>query len=329
MKITTFEVSTSLGIQRRVGLIDGPRVVDVTAAVALLHERDRSPEAAERLARAETPADLKMLLAEGPRTLDLVREATSAALAAKATATTTGCQILYRLDNVRLLAPIPNPAGIACFIVWESHITDSAAKGFTVAFPKEGSKIRGYYKATPDTVAGPSDPIVWPRYTEALDIECEFAAIVGRKIKDASPEEAAAAIAGYCIFNDVSARDVQKEEMTLGLGPTKGKDMDGGNVFGPYLTTADEVPDIFALTMSVHVNGEKWSSCSTSKMKWGFPDLLSYLSLGQTIYPGQILTSGCYPGGSGLDLGRKINVGDEVELRISGLGSLRNRIEKP
>jgi 2-keto-4-pentenoate hydratase/2-oxohepta-3-ene-1,7-dioic acid hydratase in catechol pathway len=90
--------------------------------------------------------------------------------------------------------------------------------------------------------------------------------------------------------------------------------------------TPDEIGDVADLRMSLHVNGEEWSSYSTRHMTWGFPDLVSYLSRGQTLRPGHILTSGSYPGGSALDLNRQLHAGDTIELRISRIGSLINRI---
>ncbi len=329
MKLVTFEVSTPGGPYRRVGAMDESGIVDVTAAVALYYQRCRPSAIADRMAHAEAPPDLAQILEGGPEVLALATEAAVAARKTGVRRTDGGRQVWFDTADVRLLAPVPRPPGIACFTVWETHIADSSAKGFMVAFPREGSDIRGYYKGNPDSVIGPDASIPWPAYSTDLDVECEMAALVGRELKDANPEEAADAIAGYCIFNDVSARGIQKEEMALGLGPTKGKDMDGGNVLGPFLVTADELPDLGNLTMSLHVNGEEWSRYSTSQMKWSFPELLSYLSRGQTIRPGHVLTSGCYPGGSALDLGRRIAPGDVVELRITGLGALRNRIGYP
>ena len=118
-----------------------------------------------------------------------------------------------------------------------------------------------------------------------------MAAIVGIGGKDLTVEKAERAIAGYCIFNDVSVRDIQKREIEIGLGPTKGKDQDAGNILGPWLVTADEVGDPRGLRMSLHVNDEEWSAYNTDKMEWRFAELLAYLSRGQTVLPGQVVTS--------------------------------------
>lgn len=114
--------------------------------------------------------------------------------------------------------------------------------------------------------------------------------------------------------------------MACGLGPTKGKDPDGSNVIGPWIVTPEEVGDPQALRMSLVINGVERSSYNTSEMVWGFADLVSYLSKGQTVHPGHIITSGNYPGGSALDLGLKLDRGDEVRLVIEKLGTLTNTI---
>jgi 2-keto-4-pentenoate hydratase/2-oxohepta-3-ene-1,7-dioic acid hydratase in catechol pathway len=186
--------------------------------------------------------------------------------------------------------------------------------------------VKGFYKANAMSVVGNGTIVPIPPFADDdLDIECELAAIIGTGGVNLSREAAVKAIAGYCIFNDVSIRKRQREEMRMGLGPTTGKDPDRANIFGPWLVTSDEVGDVSDLTMSLHVNGEDWSSMSTGEMSWPISEVVSYMSQGQTIYPGQIVTSGSYPGGCGSDLGRKLRPGDKFELRITRLGSLANQ----
>jgi 2-keto-4-pentenoate hydratase/2-oxohepta-3-ene-1,7-dioic acid hydratase in catechol pathway len=326
MKLCTFVVETPLGRQRRVGVVAERSVIDATAAREALLERQLPASAAERVASAQVPPDLIAIIGSGALGLEWVAEAVEHVSHTGAEATGGGKRIRHDLQATALLAPIPHPPGIACFTTWKAHIEDSAGKGFALKFPEEGSEIRPYYKGNPDSVSGPGAVLELPCYAKELDVECELAAVVGVGGKDLSVEQARAVIAGYCIFNDVSVREIQVREMQTGLGPTKGKDQDGGNVLGPWLVTADEVGDPRGLEMSLHVNGEKWSGYQTRHMAWEFADLLSYLSRGQTVRPGHIVTSGCYPGGSALDLGRKLRRGDLVELRISKLGSLANRI---
>lgn len=326
MKLCTFVVATVAGRLERVGVVTAVGVIDAGAAREAFLSRSLSPAAAERVATAQVPPDLTLIVGAGAAALDWVREAVDFVVGAGVAETASGRQIVYREDAIALQAPIRRPPGIACFATWKAHIEDSAGKGFALKFPAEGSEIRPYYKGNPDSVIGPESTLEFPAYAQALDVECELAAVVGRGGKDLTPDQAQAAIAGYCIFNDVSVRDIQAREMELGLGPTKGKDQDAGNVFGPWLVTADEVGDPRDLTMALWVNGVEWSSYPAGKMAWTFADLLSYLSRGQTVHPGHLLTSGCFPGGSALDMNRTLAAGDLIEMKISRLGTLRNRI---
>ncbi len=326
MRIGSFSVATPVGLATRVGVLADGAIIDATAARIAQREGAQPASVAHRIGGAEVPPDLRLLLEGGAQALRLVAESVEYVRARGLDETSSRIAIRHEPHEVILLPPVPRPPGIACFSVWPQHIADTAEHGFALRFPPEGSRMRPYYKGNPDAVVGPDAVLERPAYAGELDVECEMAAVVGSMVKDADEEEAAGAIAGYCLFNDVSVRDVQVEEMRLGLGPTKGKDLDGGNVLGPWIVTPDEVGDTSGLHMSLLVNGEQWSDYPTSEMAWKFPDLLSYLSRGQTVHSGHVLTSGSYPGGSAMDLGRALSPGDVVELRISKLGSLVNTI---
>jgi 2-keto-4-pentenoate hydratase/2-oxohepta-3-ene-1,7-dioic acid hydratase in catechol pathway len=127
-------------------------------------------------------------------------------------------------------------------------------------------------------------------------------------------------------MNDFSARDVQAREMTAGFGPAKGKDF--GTVLGPWVTTLDEL-DLGDLTMLARVNGEEWSRGSTSTLTWSLEELVAYASRNEVVVPGQVIGSGTVGLGCGLELYRKLSPGDEVELEIEGIGTLRNRLAEP
>jgi 2-keto-4-pentenoate hydratase/2-oxohepta-3-ene-1,7-dioic acid hydratase in catechol pathway len=185
-----------------------------------------------------------------------------------------------------------------------------------------------YYKSNCFSVVGPEAEVHWPSYSVTVDYELEVALIVGRKGKNISVEDAHQFIFGYCIFNDFSARDVQYTEMPGSLGPSKGKDFDTGNALGPWIATSDEV-NPQNLTMIARVNGEEWSRGSSSSMHHSFAKLLAYASLEETVYPGEVLGSGTVGGGCGNELGRFMKHGDVIELEVSGLGLLRNRIVAP
>lgn len=327
MKLCTFAVPTLLGLVPRVGVVDGDQVVDATAARIALLERTLPPQAAARVGTAQVPPDMVSLLGTGGSGLQWVREALDHIALSGQHSIGNGISIVHGLHSVNMLAPVQRPPGIACFITWSAHIEDSQAKGFAMMkFPDRDSDLRAYYKANPDAVEPPGTTIPLPPYAEEMDVECEMAAVIGVGGRDLSREQAHAAIAGYTIFNDVSYRRIQREEMVFGLGPTKGKDADHSNVLGPWLVTADEVGDPHDLEMAFLVNGATIGSYHTSKMAWNFADLVSYLSRGQTLMPGQVITSGAFPGGCGLDASLALKSGDVVEMRVERLGTLMSTI---
>jgi 2-keto-4-pentenoate hydratase/2-oxohepta-3-ene-1,7-dioic acid hydratase in catechol pathway len=224
----------------------------------------------------------------------------------------------------RLLAPL-RPRSLRDFLAFEGHMRNALSR-LGRPIPDEWYDVPAYYKGMPDTVIGPDEVIPWPPWTEHLDHELELAAVIGpRPVRDLAPERAGDAIFGYTIWNDMSARDVQARELPIGMGPGKAKDWDGSNVLGPCLVTADELGS-GGLRMSVRVNGETWGEASSSEMHHGFGDLIAYASRSQTLYPGEVIGSGTAPGGSGLELDRRLAPGDVVEMEIEGIGVLRNTI---
>ena len=131
---------------------------------------------------------------------------------------------------------------------------------------------------------------------------------------------------GYMIYNDFSERTIQAREMSVGLGPAKGKDFVRGHVLGPYLVTADEVPDIYNLHMVARVNDEVWCETNSGTIHWKFEEMIAHVSTDELLRPGEILGSGTVGGGSGAERGTLLGRGDVVELEVERLGTLRNRV---
>ena len=228
------------------------------------------------------------------------------------------------LGDARLLAPL-RPRSLRDFLAFEGHMK-AALTRLGREIPAEWYEVPAYYKGMPDTVIGPEQEIPWPSWTERLDHELELAAIIGPEaVRDLEPEAASAAIFGWTIWNDMSARDVQARELPIGMGPGKAKDWDGSNVLGPCIVTADEL-DASNLRMTVRINGETWGESSSGAMHHQFGDLIAYASRSQTLHPGEVIGSGTAPGGSGIELDRWLAPGDVVEMDIEGIGVLRNTI---
>jgi 2-keto-4-pentenoate hydratase/2-oxohepta-3-ene-1,7-dioic acid hydratase in catechol pathway len=222
------------------------------------------------------------------------------------------------LDDIRFSAPLPRPNSIRDFMLVEEHVLNSFGE-----VPPEWYEIPVYWKGNCDAVFGPEDVVPWPSYTDQLDFELEVAAVIGKETFRVSIDEAADSIAGYTIFNDWSARDIQFREMKVGLGPGLGKDF--ATSIGPCLVTVDSF-DVATARMAARVNGELWSEGTLGRMRFSFPEVVAHLSQEQRLMPGDVLGSGTVARGCGLELGRWIRPGDVVELEVEGIGVLRNVI---
>ena len=187
------------------------------------------------------------------------------------------------------------------------------------AAPPPGVPERlSYYKCNMNSIAGDGESIPWPLYTSRLDIEPELAVVYG------NPQQP---VAGYCIFNDISARDVQAPEFIGGFCLTK--DMDKGNQLGPYLVTADEAGDPYALEVVVSVNGQVRYRGSTTEIDHKAEDVLAWLGFIMAIKPGSVMGFGTIPDCTGLDHDDFIDPGAEIEISFERLGTLRCRFAEP
>ncbi len=243
-----------------------------------------------------------------------------------------GAEMLLPLDQVRLLAPLPRPASLRDFYAFEQHVA-TAMRNRGREVPPQWYRFPAFYFSNHGAIYGPDDDIPMPR-SEALDYELELACVIGRAGRDIAVEEAADYIAGYMIMNDWSARDIQAEERAIGLGPAKAKDF--ATSLGPWLVTPDEL-EIYTdddgrlnLTMLARVNGVERSRGNAALMHYTFAEIIAHASRDTQLYPGDVLGSGTVGTGCLLELtsgyGPWLEPGDSVELEITGLGVLRNRI---
>ena len=234
---------------------------------------------------------------------------------------------IFPVADVQLLAPFPRPASLRDFGVFNTHM-DAAAQITGKEISPEWFKLPNYYRGStsPSSIAGHEAVVTWPNYTEKLDFELEWGVYIGKVGKNISIEEAPEYIAGYTIYNDISARDIQFRHMTMALGPAKGKDFDNSNIMGPCLVTPDEIGDPYDLRMIARVNDEVWTDGNTSDMYYSFAEMISFVSQSETLYPGEFLGSGTVGKGCGWELDRWIQPGDVIELEIEKIGLLRNRI---
>jgi 2-keto-4-pentenoate hydratase/2-oxohepta-3-ene-1,7-dioic acid hydratase in catechol pathway len=240
------------------------------------------------------------------------------------------------LADVELLAPVPAPPSIRDFMAFEEHVvTASAAIGLTVDPLWYAQPV--FYFTNPSAVRGPHSDVAIPPGSAALDYEIEVAAVIAREGTDLSPGEAADHVAGFMLFCDWSARDLQAAEMRLNLGPAKGKD--SANSFGPWLVTADELAPLasghgYDVKLTVTVNGASYSSGNLADLYWSFAEMVSYASRGTRVVPGDIIGSGTVGTGCILELSRVhgadaypyLRAGDLVRLEGGPLGAIEARI---
>jgi 2-keto-4-pentenoate hydratase/2-oxohepta-3-ene-1,7-dioic acid hydratase in catechol pathway len=241
------------------------------------------------------------------------------------------------LSGVRLLAPVTPPT-MRDFSVFERHLAGVILNSSPEAtVPEVFYESPFCYFTNPHALTGPGDEIAVPPGCERLDLELEVAAVIGTSGRDLSPSRAGAHIAGYTIFNDWSARDLQMAEMRLGLGTCKGKDF--ANTLGPWIVTADELEpfrdgDRLALTMRAEINGKTLGHDSLQNMAWSFEELVSYASRGTWVRPGDVLGSGTCGygclfelwGREGPDAHAPLGPGDTVTLHVEGIGTLQNTV---
>ncbi|MBF6570797.1 MAG: fumarylacetoacetate hydrolase family protein [Candidatus Binataceae bacterium] len=330
MKLCTYEIATPLGPVSRIGM-ETPRgrILDLNAACELTVAERVGKRRAKHLADAIVPADMIGFIDNGPiarEALDHALRHLGATVDDPGLRSLSGGRMVWNRDEIRLLAPLPRPRTIRDCLAFEEHYRN-ALRDHPV--PPVWYELPIYYKGNPNTVQGTDSEVRWPSYcAEKLDYELEFAAIIGCEGVNLSPAQAWKHIFGYTIFNDISARDIQMKEMAALLGPAKGKDMDGGNLLGPFIVTADEWDPRDDHTMEARVNGERWGGGSTKAMHHDFGRIVSYLSTGETIMPGEVIGSGTVGTGCGLEVDKYPQPGDLIELEVHGLGILRTRFVK-
>jgi fumarylacetoacetate (FAA) hydrolase len=245
-----------------------------------------------------------------------------------------GLSLAFSLNEVVLHAPLPRPVTFRDFYAFEAHVAAAkAARGQSV--PDEWYRFPVFYFSNPNTIFGPGEPVTYPSYTRKLDFELEAACVIGKAGMNIQAEEAEDYIFGYTILNDWSARDIQREETKVGLGPAKAKDF--ASSLGPWIVTSDELQDrstgrsgVYDLAMRARINGEEKSCGSWKDLHYSFGEMIARASQDVQLLPGEVIGSGTVGTGCLLDLtkgqGPWLQPGDQVELEIERLGVLKNTV---
>lgn len=310
--------------QSRIGsLFERNSVIDLNRAYAqYMLEEEKNPLGRE-IASILFPSDMTTFLKGGERAFEATRMAIEFVedqiSSRKGDASLREAGILLNRDELRLRAPVPRPGALLCAGKnFADHVGEMSGRGaprFPVAFPK-----------MQHTIIGPEDDVPYPREVKNLDYEVELAVVIGKPCRDVGRDEAWGYIAGYTVFNDISARDVVREENDLGVF-LMGKNFPGFSPMGPYLVLREEIPDPQNLRLELRVNGEIRQKSDLSYMIFKIAEIISYWSqIG--LKPGDILTTGTP---SGVAAGKKdgswwLQPGDVVEAEVESVGCLRNRI---
>ena len=216
---------------------------------------------------------------------------------------------------VRLRAPIPRPGKIICVgLNYHDHCREQSIE--PPAYPMLFSKFA-------NAVAGPGAPVTRPVATEMLDLECELAVVIGRRASRVGRDEAASVVFGYTVLNDVTMRDLQREDRQW----LRAKGSDGFAPMGPAVVTADEVPNPQALRLGSSVNGEAWQDSSTAEMVFDVATIVAFASRTITLEPGDVIATGT-PAGVGHFQAppRYLADGDVMRCEIEGIGAVENRV---
>jgi fumarylacetoacetate (FAA) hydrolase len=307
------------------GVLHGDWAVDLTLAAA---------DAGE--AWGEDDLDLGELLQYELVDLELFRDLVDRALARGGPRELDGLPMAWRLEEVDLGPPLPFPTSVRDFYAFEEHVKAARARRGAAMIP-EWYEIPVFYFSNHNAIIGPADPVHRPRASRELDFELEVACVIAHAGIDIAAAQAEEHILGYTVMNDWSARDLQRQEMKMNLGPAKGKDF--ATSLGPWIVTPDELADRrvgegrYDLAMLARVNGREVSRGNFKDLHFSFAQMIERASADVLLLPGDVLGSGTVGTGCILELGPEnvpwLEPGDEVELEIEGLGTLANVVADP
>ena len=246
---------------------------------------------------------------------------------------------LIKLSQVKLLSPIRRPNSLRDAYAFRKHV-EAGRKGRGLPMIKEFDLSPVYYYSNHSAIYGPGNIFFHKDHFDRLDFELELAIVIAKEGKNIKIENADDYIFGFMIMNDWSARSIQKKEMKLNLGPAKGKDF--ATSFGPYIITKDKLKNKsietefgckYDLKMSAFINNQKVSEDNSKNMHWTFAQIVSHISKGTTLYPGDVIGSGTCATGCLLEINltnktdKWLKLNDVVRLEIEGLGKLENKIK--
>lgn len=294
-----------------IGLVQNDSLLDITLAYGFLFE---DMEYGLRIAEAAALSDMIKLIQGGDETLKVLQDLVARYPFQESRSCVT--QVVFHMDEIELLAPIPRPPKIVCVgLNYASHARETGK-----SLPSQPVLFSKYATA----VTGPDTYIILPSVSTQVDYEAELAVVIGKKGKNISKEHAFDYVFGYTCFNDVSARDLQYVDGQW----MKGKTCDTFAPMGPWLVTKDEIPNPHVLDIKLRLNGELMQHGNTSDLIFGIPTLIAFISSLFTLEPGDVIATGT-PSGVGVARDPQVFLkpGDVTEVDIEGIGVLRNTVK--
>ncbi len=332
MKICNYTYNTGYLPQKRLGILLEKEnlIVDPNLCWTLFFEKEGHFNSKE-LAEHECSSSLYKFLRQNQCPIDGLNK--SLELFQKLQklgdlALNDGTSISFEMkkNSIKLNSPMDRIETYRDFYAHEKHVK----KGFekrNEEIPKAWFEIPAYYKGPAHGFIGNEDEVLWPSYTDILDYELELGMVIGRSGMNIKEKDASKHIFGFTILNDISARDIQKKEMAVRLGPAKGKDF--CSVLGPVITTFDEFnykePN---LLMTATINDQEWSRGHSGDAHFSWAQMIAHVSQDEWVLPCDLFGSGTVGTGCGLELDKWIKPGDKIELEVEGIGKLTNIIGK-
>lgn len=322
---------TASGHIVHLGVLENETVIDLAACRLWAHQN-------HGLALEPLDGTLLELIQAGEGSLDYIKRLLACLKGESASSLQAedGSPLAYKLEAVHLYPPLPRPNSLRDFYAFEQHVITAFANRERPV-PPEWYQFPAFYYSNPNAIFGPGELIPYPSYTQELDYELEIACVIGKPGINISAEDAGQYIFGYTLLNDWSARDIQRLENKIGLGPAKGKDF--ATSLGPWIVTPDELAEratgrvgVFDLRLCARVNGVELSSGNWKDIHYSFGEMIARASQEAYLLPGDVLGSGTVGTGCLLELtharGPWLQPGDIVEFEADCLGVLGNRVRR-
>lgn len=333
MKVCTYKKVTSLGEVKRLGVFfNETTIIDVNFIWQKFYERKgyfSAKQNADLFAPSSLSSFLKIYQEDSinklKETVELFKDFSKEGILK----TNDHSPLSFDMQDdteAKLSCPLDKINVYRDFYIHEKHVK----KGFekrNEPVPSPWYEMPVYYKGATAGFIGNDEIVPWPRYSQKLDYELELGVVISKDGKDIKEKDAYKHIFGYTIFNDISARDIQKKEMQVRLGPAKGKDF--CSIMGPVIVTADELGEEPNLLMTATVNGEEWSRGHSGDGNFTWAQMISHASNEEWILSTDFMGSGTVGTGCGLELDKWINPGDVLVLDIEKIGTLKNIIGTP